>query len=309
MKVNILSGVRILLKSPKQFLMSFYNVFGMHLLPERTYMKLLFKLRLGYKLDLDNPKSFNAKLNWLKLYNRRPEYTKMVDKYQVKKYVADLIGEEYTVPLYGVWAKAKDITWDSLPEKFVLKTNHNSCYNLVCRDKAKVDKEKASKEMDNSLGKNLFYSLGEWPYKNVPPRIIAEKLLESKDNVNNEPLIDYKFWCFNGMPTYMYFSIKGDGCYENFYDMDFNIVNINHGWPRHTPEFSKPKSWEKMKELASILSKDIPFVRVDFYEIDGHPYFGELTFFDWAGLRPFDSYETDLKLGELIQLPKEKTIR
>ena len=306
MRFNVLSGLRILFDSPKGFLMSLYVVFGMHILPEKLYIKLLFKKRLGYKLDLINPKTFNEKLNWLKFYNRRKEYTTMVDKYKVKEFVAEKIGNEYVVPLLGVWTKAQDIDWKNLPEKFVLKTNHNSCYNLVCHDISKVDKMQVAKELNNSLKKNLFYALGEWPYKNVQPLIIAEKLLESKKQNNTSPLIDYKFWCFSGKPTYMYFSIKGNGCFENFYDMDFNPVCINHGWPRHEPEFQKPVSWEKMKELASILSKDIPFVRVDFYEIDGNPYFGELTFFDWAGFRPFDSYNTDLELGKLIVLPKEK---
>lgn len=299
------TAFRLAYSEPKNFM--FALVYGLsRVLPDALYIRLLFKLKMGYKLNLKNPKTFNEKLNWLKLYNRYPEYTTMVDKYKVKDYVARLIGEEYIVPLYGVWQDANDIEWNQLPEQFVLKTNHNSCYNLVCRDKSLVNRDEASAEMKRSLKKNLFYALGEWPYKNVPPRIIAEKLLVSKEQKQNAPLIDYKFWCFDGKPTYMYFSIKGDGCYENFYDMDFNIVDVNHGWPRHNPEFSKPTSWEKMKELAAILSKDIPFVRVDFYEIDGHPFFGELTFFDWAGLRPFDSYETDLKLGELIHIPSKK---
>lgn len=306
MRVNVLSGLKILLRSPKKFLMSFFEVFGMHILPEKTYLRLMFRWKLGYKLNLKNPKTFNEKLNWLKLYNRHPEYTMMVDKYKVKNYIAEKIGAEYVVPLYGVWERVEDIDWEALPERFVLKTNHNSCYNLVCRDKSKVNRDDANKAMRNSLGKNLYYGLGEWPYKNVSPRVISEKLLESKGGNNSSPLIDYKFWCFDGKPTLMYFSIKGEGCYENFYDMDFNFVDINHGWPRHKPEFMKPASWEKMKEIAAVLSKDIPFVRVDFYEIDGHPYFGELTFFDWAGLRPFDTYETDLRLGELIHLPSTK---
>jgi hypothetical protein len=306
MKTKISSGLRILKQEGlNNFLFSFFVVYGMRLMPEKMYLRLLFRIKVGYKPNLRHPKTFNEKLNWLKLYNRKPEYTMMVDKYAVKRYVEEKIGAQYVVPLYGVWEKAEDIDWDKLPEKFVLKTNHNSCYNLVCRDKSTIDKPTASKEMNHSLAKNLYYNLGEWPYKNVPPRIIAEKLLESKERDNNQPLIDYKFWCFNGKPTFMYFSIKGDDCYENFYDMEFNFVGINHGWPRHEPEFEKPVSWEKMKKLATILSKDIPFVRVDFYEIDGHPYFGELTFFDWAGLLPFDSYETDLKLGEYIQLPKD----
>jgi hypothetical protein len=298
--------LRLIKNEPKSF---FYALFYKlsKVLPETWYLRILFRLRLGYSLNLNQPKTFNEKLNWLKLFNRKPEYTIMVDKYAVKKYVEDKIGARYIVPLYGVWNSAGSIDWDSLPKKFVLKTTPNRCYNMICRDKAVLDKESAVFNMNNSLRKNLFDALGEWPYKNVRPRIIAEKLLEGKkDGEGNKPLIDYKFWCFNGKPTYMYFSIKGDGCYENFYDMDFNIVDINHGWPRHQPEFTKPASWDEMKQIASALSEGIPFIRVDFYEVDDKPYFGELTFFDWAGLRPFDSYETDLELGSLIVLPNNR---
>ena len=305
MYFNLLSGFRILRKSPMMFIESLYSVFGMHILPEKLYMKILFRAKLGYKLNLKDPKTFNEKLNWLKFYNRKPEYTMMVDKVAVKKYVSGIIGDEFVVPLYGAWENVLDIDWNSLPSKFVLKTNHNSCYNLICRDLKTVDKKKVMGEMRKSLKKNLFYSLGEWPYKNVKPMVFAEKLLEYNNSANG-PLIDYKFWCFDGKPTLMYFSVKGKDCYENFYDMDFNIVDINHRWPRHSPEFLKPKCWDLMKTCASKLSKDIPFLRVDFYEVDSKMYFGELTFFDWAGLRPFDSYETDLYLGQFINLPNNK---
>ena len=225
----------------------------------------------------------------------------MVDKYAVKKHVADAIGESYVVPCYGVWTNANEIDFSELPKQFVLKTTHNSCATLVCKDKSKLsDINKIKADFNHYLSKNLFYALGEWPYKNVEPRIIAEEFL---DNHSDQVLQDYKWWCFDGVPTFMYFSVKNNEVYETFYDMEFNPVEwINHSWPRHIPEFEKPELFEEMKELAKILSKNIPFVRVDFYCVNHKVYFGELTFFDWAGLRKFDCYETDLKLGSYINI-------
>lgn len=298
---SIVSGIKFLFTQPDNFISGFWTEMH-HIVPDKLHLKALFKRRLGYQLNLERPQTFNEKLNWLKLFNRKPEYTMMVDKFAVKEYVKERIGEQYVVPCLGVWDKANDIDFGRLPNQFVLKTNHNSCSTFVVKDKTKIsDFDKMRRELEHSLGKNLFYALGEWPYKNVPPRILAEKYLDDKKD--NE-LQDYKWWCFNGEPTFMYFSIKRKEVYENFYDMDFNPVTwINHSWPRRTPEFEKPEAFEEMKSLASKLSEGIPFVRVDFYYVDGKVYFGELTFFDYAGLRPFDKYETDLKLGEYLKLP------
>lgn len=297
---SIKSGIRFLFTNPESFFSGLWTTIH-RVLPDKIHLSVLFKQRLGYSLDLNNPKTFNEKLNWLKLNNRKPEYTMMVDKCAVKEYVKERIGEEYVVPCLGVWDKAEDIDLDKLPNQFVLKTNHNSCSTFVIKDKSRMGNVTSiRKELNHSLGKNLFYSTGEWPYKNVPPKILAEKYLDDKKD--NE-LQDYKWWCFDGVPTFMYFSIKRKEVYENFYDMDFNPVTwINHSWPRRTPEFEKPEAFEEMKQLAAKLSEGIPFVRVDFYYVDGKVYFGELTFFDYAGLRPFDKYETDLRLGEYLKL-------
>lgn len=270
------------------------------LFDDKSYVKLLFKLSLGHEIDLCNPKSFNEKLNWIKLYDRNPLYTKMADKYEVKEYVRKIIGDEYVVPCYGVFNSFSEIDFSALPNQFVLKATHDSGGATICRDKNAFDYKLANIKFKKDLKRNFYLSSREWPYKNIKPRIIVDKLLD--DHTGTE-LRDYKFWCFNGTPTLMYCTIKGKNVYENFYDMNFNPVDINHGFPRHLPEFDKPAGFELMKELATKLAKDAPaFIRIDFFDIDGHVYFGEFTFFDWAGLRPFTNHDIDLKLGDLIHL-------
>ncbi len=264
------------------------------------YLKIIFRLCVGYKLNLKSPKTFNEKLNWLKLYYRKPEFAIMADKYRVKKYVAERIGEEFVVPNYGVWNSFDEIDFSVLPNQFVLKTTNDSLGTILCRDKSNFDYEKAKKHIETGLRRNYYYIWREFGYRDVPRRVIADKYL---DDGNGAQLLDYKFWCFNGVPKYMYCTIKGDGVFENFYDMEFNPIDINHGFPRHQPEFEKPKRFELMKELASKLSNGLPFVRVDFFYVNNHVYFGEFTFYDWAGIKPFNDIEWDKKLGDDIVLP------
>lgn len=275
------------------------------LIPDKLYVNLIFKGKLGYKLNLRNPQTFNEKLNWIKLYNRNSLYTSMADKYAVKEIVKEKIGEEYMVKNLGVWDKFDEIDFDMLPNRFVLKCTHDSSGAIICRDKSTFDVDAAKKKVDFVMKMNYFYACREWPYKNIPHRIIADELL---DDGSGHELNDYKFWCFNGEPTYMYCTVKTkrDDIYENFYDMDFKPTQINHGWPRRIPEFEKPAAFELMKELAVKLSAGIPFVRIDFFYVNGKIYFGEYTFFDWAGLQPFDSFNQDKELGRLIQLPLGK---
>ena len=268
-------------------------------IPDKQYVKLLFKYELGYSIDLKHPNTFNEKLNWLKLNNRNPLYTKMVDKFEVKKIVADRIGEQYVVNNIGKWASYNEIDFDKLPNRFVLKCTHDSSGAIVCRDKSTFDFASAEKKICNSMKLNYFYVYREWPYKNVKPLIIADEFL---DDHTGKELNDYKFWCFNGEPKYMYCTVKAKEIYENFYDMNFNPVNINHGFKRRVPEFEKPAAFEEMKFLAAKLSEGIPFVRVDFFYVDGKVYFGEFTFFDWGGIRPFATYELDLELGKQLKL-------
>lgn len=287
------------LKNPKFILIFVLQECFAKLLSDKTYIKLIYRLRIGKKLHLDNPVTFNEKMTWLKLYDRRPLYTTLADKYLVKNYVAEQIGSKYVVENYGVYDKWEDIDFSKLPKQFVVKGTHDSGGAFVCRDKECFDYETTRKKLESNLRINGYYKSREWPYKDIKPRIIIDKFLD--DHTGNE-LRDYKWWCFNGTPVYMYCTIKAKEIYENFYDMDFNPVMIDHSFPRHQPEFEKPAEFEEMKALAAKLSNGIPFVRVDFFDVDGHVYFGEFTFYDWGGTMPFGD-DWDNKLGVLLELP------
>lgn len=283
--------------------LGFYNW-----IPDDIYLKKEFKVRMGKELNLNNPQTFNEKIQWLKLYDRHPEYTMMVDKYAAKQYVASKIGYEYIIPTLGVWTKFDDIDFDKLPNKFVLKCTHDSGGLVICKDKSKLDIAAAKRKIEHCLKRKYYYIHREWPYKNVPPRIIAEKYMT--DNVNtstNETLKDYKFYCFNGIPDYLYVSDNMDDhskakvCFMNTEWEKASFGRTDYKKFDQVPE--KPQQFEKMKELVQELSKDIPFLRVDFYEINKRIYFGELTFHPCAGYMPFDPKEWDEKLGELVILP------
>lgn len=268
-------------------------------LPDKWYLELLWKYTYGCELNISQPQTFNEKLNWLKLYDRKSMYTSMVDKYSVKKIVSCLIGKEYVVENYAVAESWEDIDFEALPNQFVIKCTHDSGGAFVCRDKSVFDYKGVRSKVEQNLGINYYYSLREWPYKNVKPSIVIDRFL---DDHTGKELRDYKFWCFDGQPVYMYCTIKGESVFENFYDMEFNPIDINHGFPRHKPEFECPQNFELMKDLAAALSKGIPFVRVDFFDVEGQVYFGEYTFFDWGGFRAFEG-DWDEELGKLIKLP------
>ena len=265
---------------------------------DKKYLSILYRATFGKRMNWDNPSSFNEKMTWRKVFDRNPLYTKMVDKYAVKSYVAEIIGSEYVVQNYGVYDSWDDIDFNELPDKFVIKCTHDSGGAFICRDKRIFDYNKIRTIINRNLRLQNYTIAREWPYKDVPHRIIIDKLLD--DHTGSE-LRDYKFWCFNGNPTYMYCTIKAKNIYENFYDMDYNPVMIDHGFPRHKPEFERPAEFEEMKHLAAKLSAGIPFVRVDFFDVDGKVYFGEFTFFDWGGTRRFCD-DWDEKLGELLVL-------
>lgn len=294
---------RQVLRNPKLLVITLLNKFG-HNIPDNRYIKYKFRLELGYTPDLEHPRTFNEKLNWLKLNHREDLYTRMADKYQVKEYISNTIGDEYVVPLIGVWENMDEIDIEVLPSEFVLKATHDSSGAIVCRAKDNYNQTIVAKHFNKVMDRNYFYSCREWPYKNIKPRIIAEVLLKSDDC--NSPMRDYKFMCFNGVPRLMYCTVKGTDVYENYYDMNFNPVSINRGFPRHIPEFAKPQHFTLMKDLAEKLAKDIPFVRIDFYESEGRVYFGEFTFYDWGGFKPFKDIEWDYKLGDWINLPEIK---
>jgi len=269
-------------------------------LPDKQLLHLMYLTRMGKRLNLKNPRTFNEKLQWLKLHNRKPEYTRMVDKYEAKKYVAEKIGEEYIIPTLGVWERFDDIDFDSLPDQFVLKCTHDSGGLVIVKNKSKLDRDAARNVIERCLKKQYYLQNREWPYKNVKPRIIAEKYMV--DAISAE-LRDYKFFAFNGSVELMFIATdRGTDTRFDFYDSEFQHLSIVNGYPNASKEIGKPANFEKMKLLAGQLSVGIPHLRVDFYEVNGKVYFGELTFFHWSGMVPFEPESWDLKLGELIDL-------
>jgi len=273
------------------------------LVPDRWFVALKFRKNMGRWPDLRNPKTFNEKLNWLKLHDHNPIYTTMVDKFEAKSYVASIIGDEYIIPTLGVWERAEDIDFDSLPDKFVLKTTHDSGRVIICHNKSALDQEKVIREMRYSLRRNFYASTREWPYKNVKPRIIAEFLLETHDG---EDLKDYKFFSFNGRVKFMKIDFDRSTCHgANYYDRKFNLLELEESvdCPRDSNRnLQRPENFSKMIEFAEVISKGTKFLRVDFYEVDGHVYFGEATFFPASGIGHLSPDNADLELGRLIDL-------
>lgn len=271
-------------------------------LPDKIFLKIRFWTTMGKRLNFKNPQTFNEKLQWLKLYNRNPEYTRMVDKYEVREYIKEKIGEEYLIPLLGVWDKFDDIDFDSLPNQFVLKCTHDSGGLVICKDKSKLDIEAARNKINKCLKRNFYYLTREWPYKNVKPRIIAEKFMEDE---NGTDLKDYKIMCFGGKVKCAFVcSDRYDegGLRVTFFDREWNKLPFERHYPSSKREIKKPKSYEKMVGIAELLSKNMKFVRIDFYEIEGKIYFGEITFFPGSGMEEFSPDIWDYKLGEMIKL-------
>ena len=277
---------------------------------DEEYLKKLFYASMGKTLNLDNPQTFNEKLQWLKLYNRKPEYTMMVDKYKVREYIAQKLGTEYLISLLGVWNTPEEIDFNKLPDKFVLKCNHNSGLGMyICQDKSKMDVGQVKKELWKGLKQEYYLTGREWPYKKVKRKIIAEKYME--DDAVHE-LRDYKFFCFNGEPRITLvctdrFSL--DGLKEDFFDSNWTHLPMQRPTHANASELiPKPKSYDLMVHFAEELSKEMPFLRVDFYDINGHVYFGELTFFPASGLEKFEPEEWDERLGSWIKLPKKELL-
>ena len=274
---------------------------------DEKFLKKLFRVRMGKELNIENPQTFSEKLQWLKIHNRHDLQTKMVDKVEAKKYVAELIGEEYIIPTLAVYDTPDQIDFESLPNQFVLKCTHDSGGVVVCKDKSTLNKDEVRAKFGKWLKTNYFYQNREWPYKNVKPRIIAEQYMEDESGYE---LKDYKWFCFNGEPKALF--IAADRGLENeetkfdFYDMDFNHLPFTNGHPNASKLPRKPKGFDKMKELAAKLSVGEPHVRVDFYDINGCVYFGELTFYHWSGMVPFEPKEWDYIFGSWIKLPYNK---
>lgn len=276
-------------------------------LPDKFFLEAAFFARFGRKLNLNKPATFNEKLQWLKLYNRKPEYTMMVDKYLVRDYVKEKIGEKYLIPLLGVWDDPEKIDFDKLPLQFVLKCNHNSGLGMcICKDKNSLDVSKVKEELRKGIDQNYYLTGREWPYKDVPRRIIAEKYIVDESGYE---LKDYKFYCFDGKVKLVMINsdrMSSQKTKANYFDENYQSLDIIWGYENAKIPPQKPKGFEEMKYLAEKLSEGIPHVRIDFYQTPGGIFFGEITFFDGSGFNAIKPIEWDYKIGSWVRLPLDK---
>lgn len=304
MELNKMNELAKLIKNP-------YVVFRlpklqqrMRLLPDAVYLKLVYRARIGRPLNLNSPKGFNEKLQWLKLYDRNPLYTKLVDKAEVKPWVAERIGWEHVVPTLGVWDSFDDINFGALPERFVLKCTHDSGGLAICRDLSTFDMAAARRKIERSLANNYFWSGREWPYKDVRPRIIAEEYLDPAGE--QVGLTDYKVMCFGGQARCEFTCTgRADGnLHVDFFDTEWNHMPFTRHYPNADVPPEAPERLKDMVAMAERLSEGMPFVRVDFYEVAGQYYFGEMTFYPGSGMEEFDPERWDEELGSWIELPE-----
>jgi len=289
-------------------------------IPTKMFLSSFFRRAKGYSIDWQNPQTYNEKMQWMKVYNHNPLYTKLVDKIEVKKYVDNILGSGHTFPLLGAWDKPEDIDFNSLPNEFVLKCNHNSAVGMaICKDKSKglftkahggdktyITKEQVIEGLHEGLAQNFFLNGREWPYKNVKRRVFAEKFMKSDDG---EPLKDYKILCFDGEPQYIWVGSNYDPMWFDLYSTSWENMHVKWGYEAGPEKLPKPEKLDELLETARKLAKGLPHVRVDLYSIGGKIYFGEYTFFTWAGFMELEPSEWDRKLGDLITLPtKFRTI-
>lgn len=274
---------------------------------DETYINRMYKAKFGVYPDLIHPKTYTEKLQWLKLHDHRPEYSKMVDKYEAKKYVSDRIGEAYIIPTLGIWDHFDKIDFELLPNQFVLKTTHDSGGVVICKDKGSLDLKKARRVIEKSLHSNFYLRYREWPYKNVQPRIIAEQYMEDK---KTRELRDYKFFCFDGKVKALFIASDRQNKREetkfDFFDENFVHLPFVNGHPNADVPPEKPLMFNEMKEIAERLSSGFPHVRIDLYEVDGKVLFGEMTFCHWSGFVPFNPKKWDEIFGSWLRLPGEK---
>lgn len=275
-------------------------------MPDEQYLSLLYFANLKKRLNLKQPKTFNEKLQWLKLYDRKPEYIMMVDKYRVREYIAKIIGEEYLIPLLGVWDDPEDIDFDALPDQFVLKCNHNSGLGMcICKDKSKLDIEKVKRDLKRGLQQDYYLTGREWPYKNVDRKIICEAYMSDGD----DGLSDYKVHCFDGEPKFILVCrdrFRNSGLTEDFFTPQWEHMSLKRpDIPNSKAEILCPETLERMLDLSKKLAKELPFARIDFYEVNGKIYFGEITFFPASGFKKFQPEEWDNILGQWITLPEK----
>lgn len=275
----------------------------LNLLNDKTHITLKYRLSMGHAMNWENPQTFTEKLNWLKLYDHDPRYPGIVDKWEVMNFVKARIGEDYCVKKFGVWEHFADIDFDTLPEQFVLKCTHDSGGVVICKDKANFDKEAARKKLESALKKNYYWLSREWPYKEIHPRILAEEYLEDCDQGG---LPDYKFFCFDGEPQFLFVATgraEGDTRFD-FFDREFQWLPVKQHYPNANKPPEKPQCFDEMLELARKLSVGFKHVRVDFFQVGGKVYFGEMTLTHFAGYHPYEPECYDKIFGSYLHLEK-----
>ena len=306
---RIKTAIRLLKNHPGEFKASLVKMIA-PLLSDKAYLSRMFYYRMGKKIDWDAPKTYSEKLQWLKLYDRNPRYTSLVDKYEVKDYVSGIVGEEHVAHTLGVWESPEDIDFDKLPQRFVLKTTHGggNCGVIICRDKSKLDYGKTIKSMRHSLSQDLYRDSREWPYKKIHKRIIAEEFLEDKETGE---LRDYKFFCFDGKVRALFVATERQTREEpffNFFDKSYEPLDIKQGHPRSEKMPERPEKFDEMKAIAEKLSIGLPHVRIDLYQANGTVYFGEFTFYHFGGMVPFEPASWDRTFGDWLTLPSKRLL-
>ncbi len=281
-------------------------------IPDRMYLKMMYRLETGKKLNLDKPQTYNEKLQWIKLYDKKPLYPKLVDKYEVRKYITEMIGEKYLIRLIGVYNNADDIDWDALPNAFALKCTHGSGCNIICKDKNTLDIKNSKRQLKKWMKRNWFWMGREWPYRDIKPRIICEELLINNGKIPE----DYKVLCFNGIPKMI--QVQSDRFIDlkiDFYDVEWNRTDISITFGKlhestsgvntlknSENTFDKPLLLEEMLHCSEVLSQNTYHTRVDWYIVDNKLYFGEITFFQGSGFLLFSKDEDELMFGNWIKL-------
>lgn len=278
-------------------------------IPDKPYLQMVFFKHFHRFINWKAPQTFNEKLQWLKIYDRNPFYTKLVDKYAVREYIKDQIGEEYLIPIAGgPWKSADEIDFDALPDRFVLKCTHDSKSVIICRNKAEFDAEASKKSIASHLSRNMFWYGREWPYKNVPPRVIAEQYMEDSDGTGG--LTDYKFHFFSGECKAILVignRFGANGVEKDFYSTEWEHLDLTRGKSMHSSaETVRPDNLDEMLKLGKILARDYPFVRIDFYNINGKIYFGEITFYPASGFIPFHPDKWDRTFGDWIKIQTDR---
>lgn len=297
--MSIYITIKRLLKQPRKIIRLMGSKNLLNFIPDKQYLKLIFRAETGRKLNLNNPKSFNEKLQWLKLYDRKKGYNSFVDKYLVREHITKTIGSEYLVPLIGVYEKVDDIPWEELPNQFVIKCTHGSGCNIICKNKDDLNIKKAKIKLKKWMKRNWYWFGRAWVYKDLVPKIIIEEFISDNGNTPD----DYKVLCFHGKAKLIEVHIDRFGNHtSDKYDIDFNKTNITQSRPSNII-YKKPKCFDEMIRLSEKLSKDFIHIRIDWYIVRNRLYFGEMTFYDGSGFANFDHYEHDLLLGSWIELP------